>query len=59
MASLSNISFQGEHFNYMVRLVQPARLMVLKQQVGEAKEILMDLGLEYCVNDCVEEWPDE
>ena len=50
---------QGEFFNYVEPLVQPARLMVRKDQVKETREILKDLNLEYGPNDHVEEWSDE
>jgi len=50
---------QGEFFNYVEPLVQPARLMVRKDQVNETREILKDLDLEYGPNDHVEEWSDE
>lgn len=41
--------FQGENFNYWGRGVMPARLMVKKDQVEEAKEILKDLKLNFDV----------
>ena len=34
--------FQGENFTYLDPLVVPARLMVKKDQVEKAKEILKD-----------------
>ena len=51
--------FRGEFFNYMEPMVQPARLMVRKDQAQEVKDILKDLELEYGLNDDVEEWADE
>jgi len=41
--------FQGEAFNYVEPIVQPARLMVPKNQVLRAKEALRELDLEYTV----------
>jgi hypothetical protein len=35
--------FQNEHFNYVG--VDPARLMVVKRQVGKVKELLKDWKL--------------
>lgn len=32
--------FHGEHFNYLRPLVEPARLMVRKDQAGTARELL-------------------
>ncbi len=51
--------FRGEFFNYVEPLVQPARLMVRKDQVGAVKDILKDLALEYSLSDDVEDWPEE
>ena len=51
--------FQGEFFNYVEPLVQPARLMVRRDQANDAKDILKDLALEYSLNDDVEDWPEE
>jgi len=39
--------FQGEHFNYVRPLVEPARLMVNKEQVETAKELLKDAKLSF------------
>ncbi len=39
--------FKGEHFTYMRPLVDPARLMVRKDQVEEAKNLLADLKLSF------------
>ncbi|MCK5328648.1 MAG: DUF2007 domain-containing protein [Candidatus Latescibacteria bacterium] len=39
--------FHGEHFSRIRPLVEPARLMVAKDQVQKAKEILKDLELTY------------
>lgn len=39
--------FHGEHFSRLRPLVEPARLMVAKDQAEEAKEILKDLELTY------------
>ncbi len=50
---------QGEHFLYVDPMALPARLIVRKDQVNEAKEILQDLDLEYCLSDHVKEWTDE
>lgn len=41
--------FQGENFNYWGDGVIPARLMVKKDQVEEAREILKDLKLNFNV----------
>jgi hypothetical protein len=42
--------FQGEFFNYAGPLVQPARLMVRKDQAREAREILEDLRISYSLS---------
>ena len=42
--------FHGEFFNYVRPLADPARLMVRKDQVYEAKEILKDLKITYTVS---------
>jgi hypothetical protein len=42
--------FQGEFFNYVGPLVQPARLMVRKDQAREAREILEDLRISYSLS---------
>jgi hypothetical protein len=39
--------FQGEHFNYVRPLVEPAKLMVEKDQVETAKELLKDANLTF------------
>jgi hypothetical protein len=39
--------FQGENFNYCRPLVIPARLMVKKDEVEKAKEVLKDLKLTF------------
>lgn len=39
--------FHGEHFNYVRPLVEPARLMVKKDQVETAKELLKDANLTF------------
>ena len=39
--------FEGEIFNMMRPFIQPARLFVRKDQVGQAKEILKNMKLEY------------
>lgn len=39
--------FQGEHFVSLKPYVTPARLMVKKDQVEEAKELLKDLELNF------------
>ncbi|RKY72748.1 MAG: hypothetical protein DRP97_00190 [Candidatus Latescibacterota bacterium] len=39
--------FHGEHFSRLRPLVEPARLMVAKDQVQKATEILKDLELTY------------
>lgn len=39
--------FLGEYFNYADPLVQPARLMVKKDQVRDVKELLKDIQLTY------------
>jgi hypothetical protein len=39
--------FQGEHFNYVRPLAIPARLMVRKDQVQRAKNLLKDLKIRY------------
>ena len=51
--------FRGEFFNYVEPLVQPARLMVRKDQISDAKDILKDLALEYSLSDHVEDWPED
>jgi hypothetical protein len=51
--------FQGEFFNNVRPLIEPVRLMVRKDQVSEAKDILGDLGLEYALTRDVKEWTDE
>lgn len=40
--------FHGEHFGYMRPFGLPTRLMVKKDQVRQAKEILKDLKLSFC-----------
>jgi len=40
----------GENFNYVEPMVQPARLMVRKDQVDEVKEILKDLRIKYMIS---------
>ena len=40
----------GENFNYVEPMVQPARLMVRKDQVEEVKEILKDLRVKYMIS---------
>jgi len=47
--------FQGELCNYARLLMEPVRLMVRNDQVGEAKDILKDLELDYSLNAAVEE----
>ena len=42
--------FHGEFFNYVRPLADPARLMVRKDQVDEAREILKDLKITYTVS---------
>jgi len=42
--------FRDEHFGYAQPLVQPARLMIRKDQVQEAIEILGDLKTTYTVS---------
>ena len=39
--------FLGEHFSYVRPLADPARLMVKKDEVEKAREILKDLELSY------------
>ncbi|MBF0551969.1 MAG: DUF2007 domain-containing protein [Deltaproteobacteria bacterium] len=39
--------FQGEHFGYMEPLALPTRLMVRKDQVQEATELIRDLRLSF------------
>lgn len=39
--------FQGEHFNYVRPLAVPARLMVKKDQVETAKELLKDAKFSF------------
>ena len=39
--------FQGEHFNYVRPLVEPASLLVKKDQVETAKELLKDAKLSF------------
>jgi hypothetical protein len=51
--------FHGEFFSYIRPLIEPARLMVRKDQVAEAKDILWDLTLEYVLTRDVKEWTDE
>jgi zinc-ribbon domain len=51
--------FQGEFFSYTRPLVEPARLLVRKDQVNDVKDILKDLELEYSLNKDVEDWPDD
>jgi hypothetical protein len=47
--------FHGEFFNYVRPLVEPARLMVCKDQVHEAKEILKDLKITYTLSSDIKE----
>jgi len=51
--------FLGEFFNYMEPLAQPARLMVRKDQVEQARDLLDDLSLEYTVSLNVDESTEE
>ena len=39
--------FKGEYFTYLRPLADPARLMVRKDQVEDAKELLKNLNLSY------------
>jgi len=39
--------FKGEHFTYMRPLADPARLMVRKDQVKDASNLLADLKLSF------------
>ena len=39
--------FDGESFNMLRPLVQPAKLLVAKEQVQEAREVLKGLNLAY------------
>ncbi len=39
--------FQGEQFSYVRPLVEPARLMVAKEDAEEAREILKDLTISF------------
>ncbi len=50
-----NYYIQGEAFNYVQPLVQPAKLMVQKDQADQAREILNDLALDYTITGGVEE----
>jgi len=39
--------FKGEHFTYMRPLADPARLMVMKGQAEDARNLLADLNLSF------------
>lgn len=39
--------FQGENFSRIQPLVEPAKLMVRKDQTGQAKEIMADLKINF------------
>lgn len=41
--------FQGEFFNYVDPMVQPAKLMVRRDQIAEVGEILKDLRIRYMI----------
>lgn len=47
--------FKGEHFTYVRPLVEPARLMVRKDQANEAKELLKDVNLSFMAINIEEE----
>jgi hypothetical protein len=51
--------FLGEFFNYAEPLVQPARLMVKKDQVRDVKELLKDVKLTYSASFTEKEKKDE
>jgi len=41
--------FKGEMFNYVEPLIQPARLMVRRDQVADARELLKHVEFRYMV----------
>ncbi|HVN22744.1 MAG TPA: DUF2007 domain-containing protein [Syntrophorhabdales bacterium] len=52
-------SFFGEEFNYVQPLIQPAKLMVPKDQAERAREVLKDLNLEHALTKDVHEYTED
>ena len=48
---------QGEQFNNLDPLIQPAKLMVAKEQIAQARDLIKDLKLGWSVNKEIKEGP--